>query len=287
MTSLALLGLIPQPGGRIRQGQVLYKNEDLTRASTQRMRAIRGADIGMIFQEPMTALNPVQTIGAQIGEALVLHTELSKSAIRARSIELLREVGIASPHNRVDEYPHQLSGGMRQRVMIAMALACDPDILIADEPTTALDVTVQAQIFELLVDLQARQGTAILLITHDMGVIAEMCDRVAVMYAGRIVEQGSTAEVLSQPLHPYTRGLIACLPESRTDDSQRLAEIPGVVPAMHTLGTECAFKERCQHAQAACLQAPELRIQHDTKRLVACHFSEQGIQQSAPRGAST
>jgi peptide/nickel transport system ATP-binding protein len=271
MTSLALLGLIPQPGGRIRSGQVLLNGEDLTQVSAQRLRGIRGASIGMIFQEPMTALNPVQTIGAQIGEALRLHTALASAAIRERCIELLKEVGIASPANRIDEYPHQLSGGMRQRVMIAMALACEPELLIADEPTTALDVTVQAQIFDLLTDLQARKGTAILLITHDMGVIAELCDRVAVMYAGRIVEQGTTAEVLTQPLHPYTRGLIACLPESRTDNSQLLAEIPGIVPAMHTLGEACAFKERCQDAHAECQHSPQLRPYQESKRLVACH----------------
>ena len=282
MTSLALLGLVPQPGGRIRAGQILYNGEDLTQATAKRLRTIRGAAIGMIFQEPMTALNPVQTIGAQIGEALRLHTALATAAIRTRCIELLKEVGIASPENRVDEYPHQLSGGMRQRVMIAMALACEPDLLIADEPTTALDVTVQAQIFELLTDLQVRKGTAILLITHDMGVIAEMCDRVAVMYAGRIVEQGTTVEVLTQPLHPYTRGLIACLPESRADDSQLLAEIPGVVPAMHTLGQACAFKDRCQEAHAECLQSPQLLPYKQTKRLVACHATARAAQDSQP-----
>lgn len=268
MTSLAIMGLIPKPGGRVKSGQVLYRGEDLVQASDTRLRQIRGARIAMVFQEPMTALNPLHTIGRQIVETLLLHSAFTRIEARQRSIELLREVGISSPEQRVDEYPHQLSGGMRQRAMIAMALACEPDILIADEPTTALDVTVQAQIFDLLRDLQQRKGTAILLITHDMGVIAEMCDRVAVMYAGTIIEQGKTAEVLQAPMHPYTRGLIACLPESRLNETDWLAEIPGVVPALSSLGAECAFKERCEYRTAACDRSPPLR---DVGRLVACH----------------
>jgi peptide/nickel transport system ATP-binding protein len=259
MTALALLRLIPSPPGRISDGRVLFNGEDLVTASMERMREVRGNRISMIFQEPMTSLNPVLTVGDQIGESLRLHAGLDAKAARVRSIEMLQQVGIPAPDRRVDEYPHQLSGGMRQRVMIAMALACRPDILIADEPTTALDVTVQAQIFDLLRDLQREKGTAIMLITHDMGAVAEMADRVMVMYAGRVVEQGTAEQVLGLPGHPYTRGLIDCLPElgSSTDalnDSDRgeLAEIAGVVPSIWELGNGCAFRERCPHAMPRC-----------------------------------
>jgi peptide/nickel transport system ATP-binding protein len=259
MTALALLRLIPSPPGRISGGRVTFQGEDLVGASVERMREVRGNRISMIFQEPMTSLNPVLTVGDQIGESLRLHAGLDAGAARARSIEMLQQVGIPAPERRVDEYPHQLSGGMRQRVMIAMALACRPDILIADEPTTALDVTVQAQIFDLLRDLQRDKGTAILLITHDMGAVAEMADRVMVMYAGRVIEQGSTAQVLGAPGHPYTRGLIDCLPElgssaAAASDAERveLAEIAGVVPSIWELGSGCAFRERCPHAMARC-----------------------------------
>ena len=255
MTALALLRLIPSPPGRISSGRVLFQGEDLVSAGMERMGEVRGNRISMIFQEPMTSLNPVLTVGDQIGESLRLHAGLDASAARARSIEMLQQVGIPAPEKRVDEYPHQLSGGMRQRVMIAMALACRPDILIADEPTTALDVTVQAQIFDLLRDLQREKGTAILLITHDMGAVAEMADRVMVMYAGRVIEQGTTAQVLGLPGHPYTRGLIDCLPElgsSLNQERIELAEITGVVPSIWELGSGCAFRERCEHAMARC-----------------------------------
>jgi peptide/nickel transport system ATP-binding protein len=259
MTALALLRLIPSPPGRISNGQVLFNGEDLVTASMDRMREVRGNRISMIFQEPMTSLNPVLTVGDQIGESLRLHAGLDANAARTRSIEMLRQVGIPAPDRRVDEYPHQLSGGMRQRVMIAMALACRPDILIADEPTTALDVTVQAQIFDLLRDLQRDKGTAIVLITHDMGAVAEMADRVMVMYAGRVVEQGTTEQVLGLPGHPYTRGLIDCLPELGSStaapndgDRTELAEIAGVVPSIWELGKGCAFRERCPHAMPRC-----------------------------------
>ncbi len=255
MTALALLRLIPTPPGRISAGQVLFQGEDLLQASEERMRAVRGNRISMIFQEPMTSLNPVFTVGDQIGESLRLHAGLDGAAARAQAIEMLRQVGIAAPERRVDEYPHQLSGGMRQRVMIAMALACRPDILIADEPTTALDVTVQAQIFDLLRALQRDKGTAIVLITHDMGAVAEMADRVLVMYAGRVVEEGHTAQVLSQPGHPYTQGLIDCLPElgsSQQSERHDLAEIAGMVPSIWELGAGCAFRERCPQALARC-----------------------------------
>ncbi|MCZ7560707.1 MAG: ABC transporter ATP-binding protein [Burkholderiaceae bacterium] len=255
MTALALLRLIPSPPGRISGGRVKFLGEDLLQATEARMRDVRGNRISMIFQEPMTSLNPVFTVGDQIGESLRLHAGMDAAQARARSIEMLRQVGIPAPERRVDEYPHQLSGGMRQRVMIAMALACRPDILIADEPTTALDVTVQAQIFDLLRELQRENNTAIMLITHDMGAVAEMADRVIVMYAGRVIEQGTTAQVLGAPRHPYTQGLIECLPElgtSQLGGRPELAEIPGVVPSIWELGSGCAFRERCAHAMPRC-----------------------------------
>ncbi len=255
MTALALLRLIPTPPGRITGGRVLFQDEDLLQADEARMRAVRGNRISMIFQEPMTSLNPVFTVGEQIAESLRLHAGLDDAAAHTRAVDMLRQVGIPAPERRVDEYPHQLSGGMRQRVMIAMALACRPDILIADEPTTALDVTVQAQIFDLLRELQREKGTAILLITHDMGAVAEMADRVMVMYAGRVVEQGTADEVLSAPAHPYTRGLIDCLPElgsSVHGTRDDLAEIAGVVPSIWELGQGCAFRARCREAMPRC-----------------------------------
>jgi len=255
MTALALLRLIPSPPGRISSGRVMFQGEDLVAASLERMREVRGNRISMIFQEPMTSLNPVLSVGDQISESLRLHAGLDANAARARAIEMLQQVGIPAPAKRVDEYPHQLSGGMRQRVMIAMALACRPDILIADEPTTALDVTVQAQIFDLLRDLQHDKGTAILLITHDMGAVAEMADRVMVMYAGRVIEQGTTAQVIGQPGHPYTQGLIDCLPElgaSLKPERAELAEISGVVPSIWELGSGCSFRERCAQAMPRC-----------------------------------
>ncbi|MGJ7541775.1 ABC transporter ATP-binding protein [Variovorax sp. LT1R16] len=258
MTALALLRLIPSPPGRISGGRVLFHDEDLLQADEARMRAVRGNRISMIFQEPMTSLNPVFTVGDQIGESLRLHAGLDAAAARQRAIEMLQQVGIPAPERRVDEYPHQLSGGMRQRVMIAMALACRPDILIADEPTTALDVTVQAQIFDLLRALQREKGTAVMLITHDMGAVAEMADRVMVMYAGRVIEQGTTEEVLGRPGHPYTRGLIDCLPAlgssvaSEAGERVALAEIAGVVPSIWELGNGCAFRERCPQAMPRC-----------------------------------
>jgi len=262
MTALALLRLIPSPPGRISAGRVSFLGEDLLQASEARMRDVRGNRISMIFQEPMTSLNPVFTVGDQIGESLRLHAGMGAAQARARAIEMLQQVGIPAPERRVDEYPHQLSGGMRQRVMIAMALACRPDILIADEPTTALDVTVQAQIFDLLRELQRENNTAIMLITHDMGAVAEMADRVIVMYAGRVIEQGTTAQVLGTPRHPYTVGLIACLPElgsSREGGRPELAEIPGVVPSIWELGSGCAFRERCPHAMPRCaVEVPPL-----------------------------
>ena len=273
MTALALLGLIPMPPGRVKDGRILFQGEDLLKATPQRIREVRGNRISMIFQEPMTSLNPVFTVGDQIAESLRLHRGLDKQVARQSAIEMLKQVGIPAPERRIDEYPHQLSGGMRQRVMIAIALACQPDILIADEPTTALDVTVQAQIFDLLRALQRDKGTAIVLITHDMGAVAEMADRVIVMYAGRVIEQGTTAEVIADPQHPYTRGLIACLPElgsSQLDERVELQEIAGVVPSIWELGSGCAFRERCPHAHARCADVPPLFSAHGGRHAAAC-----------------
>ncbi len=255
MTALAIMRLIPSPPGRICAGQVRLKGEDLVTASEARMREVRGNEISMIFQEPMTSLNPVFSVGEQIGESLRLHRKLRGREARERALEMLRAVGIPAAEQRIDQYPHQLSGGMRQRVMIAMALACRPGVLIADEPTTALDVTVQAQIFDLLRELQAQQGTAIMLITHDMGAISEMADRVAVMYGGRVVEDGSATAILADPEHPYTQGLIACLPglDDRPGEKRApLAEIPGVVPSIWELQQGCTFAQRCAHAMPRC-----------------------------------
>ena len=283
MTALALLRLIPQPPGRMRSGRVLFDGEDLAQASEERMREIRGNRISMIFQEPMTSLNPVFTVGDQIGESLRLHAGMDAGQARLQAIEMLRQVGIPAPERRVDEYPHQMSGGMRQRVMIAMALACRPDILIADEPTTALDVTVQAQIFDLLRDLQREKGTAIVMITHDMGVVAEMADRVMVMYAGRVIEQGTAAQVLGSPRHPYTQGLIECLPDlgsSRHAERSRLPEIRGVVPSIWELGSGCAFRERCPHAGPRCAREVPPMVQ-DVGHGVACWLESQPLRRAA------
>jgi oligopeptide/dipeptide ABC transporter ATP-binding protein len=251
VTSLSVMRLIPQPPGRIEPGsRILFRGdrgvEDLAVAPKERMREIRGNDIAMIFQEPMTSLNPVFTVGAQIMEALRLHRGLGKKDARDRAIEMLQLVGIPIPEQRVDEYPHQLSGGMRQRVMIAMALACDPKLLIADEPTTALDVTIQAQILELLNRLQEELGMSIVLITHDLGVVAETCDRVIVMYAGQVFEEGPVEEIFHDPQNPYTEGLLRSMPKLG-EEVERLAVIPGVVPAPTNWPAGCRFHDRCPY----------------------------------------
>ncbi len=257
VTALAVMRLIAEPPGRIVAGRVLFEGRDLLRLADTEMRKVRGNRISMIFQEPMTSLNPAYTVGDQIAEAVRLHQRLSNQAALARAVEMLEAVDIPSPQRRVHEYPHQFSGGMRQRVMIAMALACKPDVLIADEPTTALDVTVQAQIFDLIAELRERTGTAVMLITHDMGAVAEMADRVLVMYAGHIVESGSVAEVLEGSLHPYTRGLIGCAPGARTvQPGEPLEEIAGTVPSLLERGAGCMFAERCSHV------GPRCRIEH-------------------------
>jgi oligopeptide/dipeptide ABC transporter ATP-binding protein len=258
VTALSLLRLVPSPPGRIEGGRVVFQGRDLLALDEREMRAIRGNQISMIFQEPMTSLNPVYTCGDQIMESLVLHQRLGKRAARARAVELLALVGVSAPQQRVDEYPHQLSGGMRQRVMIAMALACHPALLVADEPTTALDVTIQAQILELLARLQRELGMALILITHDLGVVAEVADRVAVMYAGQIVEQGSADEVFRGTLHPYTAGLLASRPRLGRK-GERLRVIPGGVPDPAAFPPGCRFHPRCPVAVARCrAEAPPL-----------------------------
>ena len=252
VTSLSIMGLIPSPPGKIVDGEIIFEGRDLTKLSEAEMRKIRGNDISMIFQEPMTSLNPVFTIGNQIMEAIMLHQKLDKAAARKKAIEMLSLVGIPSPEKRIDEYPHQLSGGMRQRVMIAMALSCNPPVLIADEPTTALDVTIQAQILDLMRDLQKELGTAIIMITHDLGVIAELVDRVAVMYTGVIVESGDVETIFANPQHPYTQGLLASIP--RLDmDVDRLQAIPGSVPTPGNFPKGCGFHPRCPFAKDICV----------------------------------
>ena len=256
VTALSLMRLVADPPGRIVGGRVRLEGVDLLRLDEAAMRDIRGNQISMVFQEPMTSLNPVMTIGRQISEALILHQRMSNKAALRRAIEMLQLVGIPEPMQRAKEYPHQLSGGMRQRAMIAMALACNPRVLIADEPTSALDVTIQAQILELIAKLQRELGTAVILITHDLGVVAETAERVIVMYAGRKVEEAAVGELFARPLHPYTRGLMNSIPRlalmRREAGQQRLQEIPGIVPALSNLPQACTFAPRCTFADDKC-----------------------------------
>ena len=259
MLSLSIMGLVPQPG-KIADGRIMFEGQDLLKLPPAAMRDIRGNRIAMIFQEPMTSLNPVFTVGDQITEAMRAHDRVTSSAaLKAKAIAALTRVRIPSPERRFDEYPHQMSGGMRQRVMIAMALACEPDLLIADEPTTALDVTVQAQILDLLRDLQAQTGMAIILITHDLGVVAEMADEVAVMYAGKVVERASGTDIFDDPQHPYTLGLLGSIPKIE-ESHDRLLAIEGAVPAPFALPSGCRFHPRCVFAMPECGSVvPELR----------------------------
>ena len=269
VTALSIMRLVPDPPGRIVGGTVTLEGTDLLGIDEADMRKIRGNRMSMIFQEPMTSLNPVLSIGRQIAETVTVHQKVGRREALERSIAMLRLVQIAEPERRVAEYPHQLSGGMRQRVMIALALACNPEVLIADEPTTALDVTIQAQILELLKDLQRRLGMGVVMITHDLGVVAECCDRVVVMYAGRKVEEASVNDLFDRPLHPYTRALMASMPSMNTSMA-RLTEIPGMVPAPQDLGRGCAFAPRCGYATERCRrEAPPLET-HGAGHRVAC-----------------
>lgn len=258
VTSLSIMRLLGEKG-RIRNGQILFQNRDLVQLSEAEMRHIRGNEISMIFQEPMTSLNPVFTIGHQLIEGIRLHQDMSRKEARAYAIDMLKKVGIPRAEAVIDDYPHALSGGMRQRVMIAMALACNPKLLIADEPTTALDVTIQAQVLELMKKLRDETGAAIMLITHDLGVIAEMADQVIVMYAGQVVEQADVFTLFDSPKHPYTQGLMQSIPHVEREDGERLKSIPGTVPSLHEMPTGCRFQTRCPFAQPRCgEQAPPL-----------------------------
>jgi oligopeptide/dipeptide ABC transporter ATP-binding protein len=276
VTSLSIMRLIPNPPGKIVDGEILFEGQDLLKKSESEMRKIRGNEISMIFQEPMTSLNPVYTIGDQIAEAIQLHQGLSRKEALERAVHMLRLVGIPLPERRIHEYPHQLSGGMRQRVMIAMALSCNPKLLIADEPTTALDVTIQAQILELMKKLKQELGMAIMLITHDLGVVAEMCERVVVMYGGKVVEEADVVSIFKNPLHPYTEGLLKSIPRM-DEEVERLHVIEGVVPNPAHLPKGCRFHPRCPYAFDKCKEAqPELK-QVAPGRYVACFLAEERL----------
>ncbi|MFP4597570.1 MAG: ABC transporter ATP-binding protein [Persicimonas sp.] len=277
VTSLSILGLIPKPPGKIVGGEILFEGNDLTKYSEKQLRRVRGNDISMIFQEPMTSLNPVYTIGNQIVEAIQLHQDVNYKEARELSIHMLERVGIPSPHERVDEYPHQMSGGMKQRAMIAMALTCKPKLLIADEPTTALDVTIQAQILDLLRELQDEMGMSILFITHDLSVVAEICDDVAVMYAGQIAEYGSAETIYATPSHPYTKGLFSSLPQidaAHATRKDRLYVIPGMVPRPQDFPSGCRFRSRCEFATDECSDLPPIKNQ-EAGHFSACWYADE------------
>ncbi|MFG0329781.1 MAG: ABC transporter ATP-binding protein [Phycisphaerales bacterium] len=288
VTSKSIMRLLPERNSIIDpKSEILFGGKNIAHASEREMREIRGDQIAMIFQEPMTSLNPVFTIGWQLDEALKYHTKLSRRQRRERAIEMLRLVDIPNPDRRVDEYPHQLSGGMRQRVMIAIALCCEPDILIADEPTTALDVTIQAQILNLMEDLKRKLDTAIILITHNLGVVAQVCDRVLVMYAGRVIEEGTVYDIFHHPMHPYTKALLESIPKrGRKEHGKRLPTIPGIVPSLFELPIGCRFAERCRYKEDKCIEIePALESKGDG-RAVRCHFPLTEISVSASSSAS-
>lgn len=269
ITSLSVMRLIDSPPGKIVGGKIVFKGEDLLAKSEEEMRRVRGKRIAMIFQEPMTSLNPVYTVGRQIEEALLIHESMTKKEAKRRALEMLRLVRIPLPEKRFDEYPHQLSGGMRQRVMIAIALACSPELLICDEPTTALDVTIQAQILALIDELKEKTGTSVIMITHDLGVISEIADEVLIMYAGEIVEYAPKAQLFQNPLHPYTQGLIACVPKLGRD-SDRLQTIEGTVPSFDDMPAGCTFWPRCPFAESICKEKKPPLIDCGN-RTVRCH----------------
>ena len=278
ITAMSILRLVPSPPGRLVAGTATLDDRDLLAIPESAMRDVRGRDIAMIFQEPMTALNPVLTVGYQIAETVRRHEKCTRQVARERAVEMLRLVRIPEPEQRAKEFPHQLSGGMRQRAMIAMALSCQPRVVIADEPTTALDVTIQAQVLELLNDLRTRLNTAVILITHDLGVVAESADRVIVMYAGRKVEEASVGELFANPKHPYTRGLLASVPRlgglAGDERSARLTEIPGMVPALTQLPVGCSFAPRCAHATDTCRVQPEYEDHGDAHYAACWHVCE-------------
>ena len=289
VTSLTIMGLIDMPPGRIEGGDVRYRGQSLLKMSEAQMQQIRGNDIAMIFQDPMTSLNPVYTIGRQLGEGLRLHRGYTKEQATARAIELLDLVGIPNPEQRVKDYPHQFSGGMRQRVMIAMALACDPDILIADEPTTALDVTIQAQIVELMKEMQQKNGNAIIMITHDLGVVADVADKIMVMYAGSPVEMGTADEIFYQPHHPYTWGLMRSIPKPEGDEKHPLTPIEGNPPSLMSLPTGCSFAPRCPYATDKCRASKPERVEVVPCHFARCHYAadEAFVAANAPESSRT
>mgnify|MGYP000044148865 CR=1 FL=1 len=278
MTALGIMGLLPDKIGRVASGSITFNGEELTTANDKRLREIRGNEISMIFQEPMTSLNPVYTIGEQIAEVLRAHQGLGRRAAWDQAAELLDAVRIPNARGRIGDYPFQMSGGQRQRVMIAIALACKPKILIADEPTTALDVTVQAQIFDLLNDLRRQTGTAIIMITHDMGAVAEMAERMIVMYAGRNAEQGPVEQIIERPRHPYTKGLISCVPhlvKVLNDERQNLTEVPGIVPSLSEFGKDqCLFASRCKQVTQNCLDRRPPETPFENGQRSACWHAE-------------
>lgn len=278
VSSLGIMRLIPNPPGKIVGGELLYQGKDLAKASEKAMESIRGDEISMIFQEPMTSLNPILTCGKQIAESLMLHRGLKKKAALLAAVEMMKEVGIANPEKRAQEYPHQMSGGMRQRIMIAMALACKPKILICDEPTTALDVTIQAQILDLIRKLNKETGTAVIMITHDLGVVSELCERVIVMYTGRIVEEALAKDIFCKPLHPYTIGLMNAIPRI-TKERKRLTTIDGVVPNPIEIIEGCGFWPRCSFATEQCKTEAPPMFQTEEQRKVRC-WNFAGIQKN-------
>ena len=273
VTSMSILKLLP-PEGKVVDGEIIFKGENIVNYSAEQMEKIRGKEIAMIFQEPMTSLNPVYTVGTQISEMITAHEKVSKKEVRERAIEMLRLVGIPSPEKRVDEYPHELSGGMRQRVMIAMALSCNPELLIADEPTTALDVTIQAQILDIMRRLKGSSGS-LMLITHNLGIVADICEEVVVMYAGRAIERGTLKAIFDNPLHPYTQGLMASVPTMRSE-KKPLYTIPGTVPTVYDFKEGCRFADRCQHCTEECRTKipPVKRVGED--HIVQCWMNFEG-----------
>jgi oligopeptide transport system ATP-binding protein len=284
VTAQSIMRLIPTPPGRFKGGSILFDGRDLATLSEKEMQKVRGNKIGMIFQDPMTSLNPTMTVGNQIMEGIMRHQRLRRSAAKARAIELLSMVGISNPETRIRQYPHEMSGGMRQRVMIAMALACNPSLLIADEPTTALDVTIQAQILHLMKQLQQQTGTSIILITHDLGIVVDLCDRVIVMYAGQIVETGTIREIFYNPQHPYTKGLLKSLPRLDQAKDEPLVPIYGTPPDMSQPPRGCGFCNRCDKAMRICeMEEPDWTVISDTQQ-VRCWLQEPAAKQAASAG---
>lgn len=275
VTALSILRLLPKLTAKTVGGEIHFDGRNLLTLSDAEMRKVRGNRIAMIFQDPMTSLNPVYTVGHQIAEALKIHSNVSRSEATAKTVEMLRLVRIADPNRRINNFPHEMSGGMRQRAMIAMALACSPELLIADEPTTALDVTIQAQILKLIVELKERTGTAVMFITHDLGVVAETCQRVIVMYAGRVVEQATVQELFARPMHPYTQGLMRSVPDRRRGRQSRLSEIPGIVPSLREPIVGCSFAPRCPFAGDICREKTPMLRDVEGGHSAACWRAEE------------